>query len=442
MAVAWLALRRSPHELLPALAREPGAVLLEISDATAPATVLGCQPVAELRVEPDTVDPLGTIAAFVEATPAGDRETPFPFAGGVVTCLAYELGAHCVPGLAPRFAAGPLAVLRRYDPLLVFDRRRGRWALASASGTPVPPAWLERVAGERVVPARGALATADLRATLDRDAYRAAVTRIHAYLHAGDAYQVNFTQPFTAPLAGPASELFVRLAERDAAPHAAYLDLGDAAIVASSPELFLRRRGDRVETHPIKGTRPRGADPTRDAALAAELAADAKERAEHLMIVDLERNDLGRVAAVGSVAVEPYARVVSHPTVHHLASTVRARLRPDVGWRDLLSATFPGGSVTGAPKRRAMEIIAELEPWPRGVYTGALGLLDPRGHCELGLPIRTGVVADGVLRWHAGGGIVVDSDADRELDECWLKTAAVRAALAGDAASFERCSSG
>jgi para-aminobenzoate synthetase component 1 len=160
------------------------------------------------------------------------------------------------------------------------------------------------------------------------------------------------------------------------------------------------------------------------------------------MIVDLERNDLGRVAETGSVRVAAHAAVETHPTLHHLVSVVQARLRPDVGWRDLLAATFPGGSITGAPKRRAMEIIAELEPAPRGFYTGAIGLFDPRGHCELGLPIRTGVVRDGVLRYHAGGGIVVDSDAERELDECWLKTAAVRVALCDELGTRDRCSSG
>src|SRR5262249_32247527 len=148
-------------------------------------------------------------------------------------------------------------------------------------------------------------------------------------------------------------------------------------------------------------------DPAADAALAAELAADAKERAEHVMIVDLERNDLGRVAVAGSGRVTDHAAVESHPTVHHLVSRATARPRPGAGWSELLAATFPGGSITGAPKRRAMEIIAELEPEPRGIYTGAIGLVDARGHCELGLPIRTGVVRDGVLAYHAGGGIVV-----------------------------------
>jgi para-aminobenzoate synthetase component 1 len=332
-----------------------------------------------------------------------------------------------------------LAVLRRYDPLLVFDHRHERWALVGSG--PAAPPWMERLDTAPLLPA-GPLAADELRATFARDGYRSAIARIHAYLRAGDVYQVNLTQPFTTRLAGPAWALHARLAARHPAPYAAYVDLGDAEIVANSPELLLRRRGDLVETRPIKGTRPRDADPARDAALAAELSADAKERAEHVMIVDLERNDLGRVAVPGSVRVTDHATVESHPTVHHLVSRVSARLRPDVGWRDLLAATFPGGSITGAPKRRAMEIIAELEPVRRGFYTGAIGLVDPRGDCELGLPIRTGVVRDGVLAYHAGGGIVVDSDADRELDECWLKTAAVRTALADDAAIFDRCSSG
>jgi para-aminobenzoate synthetase component 1 len=332
-----------------------------------------------------------------------------------------------------------LAVARRYDPLLVFDHRRGRWSLVGSART--ARHWLDRLAMP-VIPPTGPLAADELRAAFTRDDYRNAIARIHAYLRAGDVYQVNLTQPFTTRLTGPAWALHARLALRHPAPYAAYVDLGDATVVANSPELLLRRRGDAIETRPIKGTRPRSAEAGRDAALAAELSADAKERAEHAMIVDLERNDLGRVAVPGSVRVADHAALESHPTVHHLVSRVTARLRPDVGWRELLTATFPGGSITGAPKRRAMEIIAELEPGPRGIYTGAIGLVDPRGDCELGLPIRTGVVRAGVLAYHAGGGIVVDSDADRELDECWLKTAAVRAALAGEAATLDRCSSG
>jgi para-aminobenzoate synthetase component 1 len=432
MATRPLALDRTPAEILACLAGEPGAFALSVPDPDRPVTLVGCRPRAELRVPSAAADPLGDIVRFVETTPPLDRSLPFPLAGGTVACLAYELGAHVVPGLRPGRAAGPLAVLRRYDPVLVRDAH-GAWTLVGSSDA--TPAWLDRLGA---TPAwEGPLGDGELVAGFDRDAYRAAIARILAYLRAGDAYQVDLTQPFTSRLRGPAWALYARLAT---ATYGAYLDLGDAQVVASSPECLLRRRSAHIETRPIKGTRPRGATAAADAALAAELVADPKERAEHVMIVDLERNDLGRVAIPGSVHVPVHAAVESQPTVHHLVSTVRATLRPDVGWRELLAATFPGGSITGAPKRRAMEIIAELEPWPRGVYTGALGLFDARGHAELGLPIRTGVVAGGVLRYHAGGGIVVDSDADRELDECWLKTAAVRAALAGDA--LTRCSSG
>src|SRR2546425_865873 len=212
----------------------------------------------------------------------------------------------------------------------------------------------------------------------------------------------------------------------------------------------VRRAGERVRPVARAPRRPRarlgraaGNGRARDAALAAELEADAKERAEHVMIVDLERNDLGRVAAIGSVAVEAYARVESHPTVHHLVSSVVGRVRPDVGLARLLRATFPGGSITGAPKVRAMEIIRELEPVPRGAYTGAFGLFHPSGDLELGLAIRTAVISNGVVRYHAGGGIVADSDPERELAEAWLKTAALRLALGEDVRpELERCSSG
>jgi aminodeoxychorismate synthase component I len=437
MGSRTITLARTPLEVLACLAREPGAFSIAVPDEATPVTVLGCAPVDELRVAAGAADPVGDVVRFLAESPLLDAALPFPLGGGVVTCLAYELGAWTVPGLARPPATGPLAVLRRYDPLLVFEHRSARWTLV---GTARAPRWLARL-GESARPPAGPLARSELRPAFDRDAYRRAIARIHDYLRAGDVYQVNLTQPFTTALAAPAWALHVRLAQPRPAPYAAYLDLGDAQVVASSPEMLLRRRGDTVETRPIKGTRPRGPDPARDAALADELVADPKERAEHVMIVDLERNDLGRVAVPGSVRVDRHAAVESHPTVHHLVSRVTARLRPDVGWGELLTATFPGGSITGAPKRRAMEIIADLEVAPRGVYTGALGLVDPRGDCELGLPIRTGVVRDGVLAYHAGGGIVADSDADRELDECWLKTAAVRAALAGDELA-ERCSSG
>ena len=335
-------------------------------------------------------------------------------------------------------------MLGHYDPILVFHRARGQYALVCRDAESARAAWLERLAAPAPAPAAGPIAHGPLAASLAPERHRASVRRILDYLAAGDAYQVNLTQPFAAPLEAPAARLFAELAARHPVPHATYLDVGDAQLVSNSPELFLRRRGARVETHPIKGTRPRGDTPSRDAALAAELLRDPKERAEHVMIVDLERNDLGRVAEVGSVAVETHAELETHPTVHHLVSRVAARLRPEVGLAELLRATFPGGSITGAPTRRAMEIIAELEPAPRGPYTGAVGFFAANGDVELALAIRTAVVRCGTVRWGAGGGIVAESDPDRELAECWLKTAALRRALGedGDGVPVSQCSSG
>jgi para-aminobenzoate synthetase component 1 len=456
MTIVPLALRRDPLDLLASLAAERGAFCLDVPDLERPVTLLGCAPSAELRVGidgsvtwtdagPAPRDPIAAIEAFVAATPVADATLPFPVAGGAIGCFAYELGRFTVRRRTrPRPYTGtlPLAVLRRYDPLLVYDRSRAQYLLVSSDAGRRAP-WLERLAspGPRI---DGRIAAGPLVARWSREAYVAAAARVLDYLVAGDAYQVNLTQPFAAPLAAPAWALHAALARRHPVPYGAYLDLGTAAVVANSPELFLRRRGRRVETRPIKGTRPRGGDPIRDAALAAELERSPKDRAEHVMIVDLERNDLGRVCEAGSVTVEALARLDSHPSVHHLVSVVSGRLRSDVGLGELLRATFPGGSITGAPKARAMEIIEELEPWPREAYTGAIGLLHPGGDLELGLAIRTAVVAGGVVRYHAGGGIVVDSDPESELAEAWLKTAALRLALDEDASSEigRRCSSG
>jgi para-aminobenzoate synthetase component 1 len=442
MALVPLALRRDPLEVLACLADEPGVFLLEVPDPVHPVALIGCRPVAELTLRAGEREPLAALARFVAETALATPALPFPFGGGVVACLGYELGAEVAPRHIPHGNVGTLAVLRRYDPLLVCDRRRGQYALLALDPAAARAPWLERLSG---APPHfdGPLGAAPLSPAMSAARYRAAVGRILAYLAAGDCYQVNLTQPFTAPLAGPAWALFTRLARVHPMPYSAYLDLGDAVVVANSPELLLRRRGARVATRPIKGTRPRGEDAARDGALAAALRGDAKERAEHVMIVDLERNDLGRVCVGGSVVVDGLARLESHPTVHHLVSDVSGTLRDGIDLAALLGAVLPGGSITGAPKVRAMEIIAELEAEPRGVYTGALGLIDPRGDLELGLPIRTAVVAGGRARWHAGGGIVADSDPERELAEAWLKTAAMRLAL-GERLQpeLERCSSG
>jgi para-aminobenzoate synthetase component 1 len=274
-----------------------------------------------------------------------------------------------------------------------------------------------------------------LTATWTRAAYEAAVERALAYIRAGEIYQVNLAQRFAAPLAGRSPfDTYLRLRAQSPAPFAAYLSFPGYAVMSSSPERFLRYDPDTrdIETRPIKGTRPRGPGPKTDRALAGELLASEKDRAENVMIVDLARNDLGRVAEIGSVCVAGLCDLESYATVHHLVSTVRARLRPDVDAVDVLRASFPPGSVTGAPKIRSLEIIDELEPVARGVYTGAIGYMRASGELDLSVAIRVMVASGGVASFHVGGAIVADSRPDDEYEETLHKGAALARVLLGE----------
>jgi len=273
-----------------------------------------------------------------------------------------------------------------------------------------------------------------LRSTFTRSQYEAAVRRALHYIRAGDIYQVNLSQRFEAPCRDDPFDVYLRLRSLSPAPFAAFLRFPDYTVLSSSPERFLRYtpRDRRVETRPIKGTRPRGRTSAEDQALRHELLASQKDRAENVMIVDLERNDLGRVAQIGSVQVTGLFQVETFATVHHLVSTVQARLADGRDAADLLRATFPGGSVTGAPKIRAMQIIDELEPVARGVYTGAIGYIRPDGEMDLNIAIRTMVVQDGRACFSVGGGIVADSDPASEYQETLDKGAAMARALTGE----------
>lgn len=273
-----------------------------------------------------------------------------------------------------------------------------------------------------------------LRSTFSREGYEAAVRRALEHVRAGDVYQINLSQRFQAASDRDPFDIYLRLRAQSPAPFAAFFRFPGYAVLSSSPERFLRfePRTRLVETRPIKGTRPRGPGPTSDRTLARELLTSAKDRAENVMIVDLERNDLGRVAEIGSVEVTGLCELESFASVHHLTSTVRARLRADRDVIDLLRATFPGGSITGAPKIRAMQLIDELEPVARGVYTGAIGYIEPGGGMDLSIAIRTMVIKDGLASFHAGGGIVADSDPTQEYEETLHKGAALARVLLGE----------
>jgi len=267
--------------------------------------------------------------------------------------------------------------------------------------------------------------------TFSREQYLRAVERTREYVLAGDIFQANLSQRLEAAVADHPFDLYTRLRARNPAPFAAYFDIGEAAVVSASPERFLLLSGDRVETRPIKGTSPRGITPRHDSALGEALSESEKDRAENVMIVDLLRNDLSKVCRDGTVEVPELCRIERYATVHHLVSTVVGRLRPGLGAVDLLRAAWPGGSITGAPKLRAMEIIAELEPTRRGVYTGSLGYLSFAGAMDTNIAIRTFVVKQGRAFFQAGGGIVADSDPEREYEETLHKARGMLAALEG-----------
>jgi para-aminobenzoate synthetase component 1 len=258
-----------------------------------------------------------------------------------------------------------------------------------------------------------------------RAAYARAFDRVQRHIRNGDCYQVNLTQRFRARAEGDAWHAYSRLRAINPAPFAAFLDFPDGRVLSSSPERFLRVRGRRVETKPIKGTRPRGGDPDRDRALAEELRTSEKDRAENVMIVDLLRNDIGKVCEPGSVRATKLFDVESYATVHQLVSTVEGRLAPGKHALDLLAACFPGGSITGAPKVAAMEIIEELEPQRRSIYCGAIGYVGYDGDMDTNIAIRTLLQhGDYVYAW-AGGGVVADSTVDAEYQESFDKAAAL-----------------
>jgi len=337
--------------------------------------------------------------------------------GAAVGYLAYELKRFVedVPSAAVDDLGLPECHLCFYDRVTRFDPR------PAATGHAVPP---------RHSPLDDAEAPPS---NFDPDAYKRAVQRVRDYIVAGDVYQVNLSQRFSLPLAGDPFDAYLRLRGRNPAPFAAYISMPEARVLSASPERFLSfdPATRRVQTRPIKGTRPRGRTPGEDEGLAAELLASAKDRAENVMIVDLERNDLGRVAVIGSVRVTELAAPETLPTVFHLTSTVEATLRDDRDLVDLLLAAFPGGSITGAPKIRAMEIIDELEPMARGVYTGAIGYIGFDGRMDLNIAIRTIVVKGGMAYFQAGGGIVADSDPEMEYQETLHKAWALADAVTG-----------
>jgi para-aminobenzoate synthetase component I len=463
--IAWrpVSFRPTPAAVLAAIDHEPDPVALDSANTGGQSgryTILACRPLEVFRASPTDADPLEAMRCRLERAHllrALSDPPPCIFPGGWIGYFAYEAGRFIerLPATTLADINLPVARFALYDSAAVHDQVTGTWTVA-ATDFRHPGSqpdlrhrldWWERMIADtsanRPPVDRNAPPAKHDRIThnLSRDRFLRLVTQAREYIAAGDIFQVNLTRRETVPAIEQPLNLYLRLRRANPGAYSAYLAWQEAphdeptAILCSSPELFLQVDGPDVITRPIKGTRPRDADPAVDDSLRVELAASAKDRAELAMIVDLERNDLGRVCEFGSVRViesdSPAApfELQSHATVHHLVATVAGRLAEGRDVIDLLRATFPGGSITGAPKIRAMQIIDELEPTQRGVYTGCIGYFAPGGRMTMNIAIRTMLQAGGKLHWFAGGGIVADSDPAAEYDETCAKAEGMRRAM-------------
>lgn len=386
--------------------------------------------------EANPFDVLGSVLRNFKVE--GDKRG-IPFTGGAVGYLSYDLGRYLekLPHTVVDDQKFPQMYFAFYDKVLAFDHKHNKLFYCRTSFHEKHSDVQEEArqfvrklfaskkneSSNRRVDASRELK--DPVSNFTKDAYLKAVEKALEYILAGDIYQVNLSQRFTTTLLAPPWEIYKKLRVLNRAPMSAYLGFDEISVLSSSPERFLKVQGRKVETKPIKGTRGRGKDEIEDERLKEELLASEKDRAELNMIVDLERNDLGRVCEYGSVKVSKHAIVESYATVHHLVSTVEGVLREGLDIIDLLKASFPGGSITGAPKIRAMEIIDELEPTARSVYTGAIGYIDFNKDADLNIAIRTILLGKEKLSFQVGGGIVADSDPEAEYEETLIKGKAI-----------------
>ena len=436
---------------------------VEGGEAIARYTFLGCEPVARLTISGSTTEEErqgerravkgGALRALERlAVRPGFQEDPElpPLSAGAVGFLGYDAVRifEDIPDRHPREGGIPDGLFLLFEAVVAFDHPRQRLLLLTNIGVArksdrenevrAAIGRLDRL--ERFLqdgapaparpeaPARSRLSTAGTTCFVPlqpKERFLAAVERAREAIFAGDIYQVVLSQRWTAAIDVDPFDVYRALRMLNPSPYLFYLETREAAIFGASPEMLVRRRGREVETRPIAGTVGRGATPREDRALAADLLADPKERSEHVMLVDLARNDLGRVSEIGSVSVPRYATVEKYSHVQHLVSEVRGTLAPGKRAAAVLEACFPAGTLTGAPKIRAMEIIDELEAARRGVYGGAVGYLDAAGNLDVAIAIRTAVVEDGVCRVQAGAGIVADSIPEKEYREAESKAAAL-----------------
>ena len=423
------------------LAHRPWAILLESASPSHPDSrfhILSAEPRATLQTHGtqtqidhagqtsfSSEEPLTLLAQWQRQLfgPQCDYDGDLPFVGGALGLFGYDLGRRFERLPCQALADIELAdmAVGLYDWAWVLDSHQ-QMAYLVVQGD--ESAWQQRYAwwqSQSATPHAPLRLLATWQSNMDADGYRARFARVQAYLAAGDCYQINLTQRFTAPYSGDEWSAYCTLSRHNQAPFSAFIRLPHTAVLSLSPERFLALSDHHVSTKPIKGTRPRALDPELDAAAAQELQRAPKDRAENLMIVDLLRNDIGRVCVPGTVRVPELFAIESFPAVHHLVSTIEGELLPELGATDLLRACFPGGSITGAPKIRAMEIIEELEPHRRNAYCGSIGYISQHGRMDTSITIRTLIAEGGQLYVWAGGGLVADSQVEDEYAETFHK---------------------
>ncbi|WP_235039776.1 aminodeoxychorismate synthase component I [Vreelandella profundi] len=416
------------------LRKRPGAVLLDSGRpiATGRFDILSSDPLATLEVSSDGMVSVESNQLSPPAQLANDafavqqwlldqlkvpsEPSELPFLGGLIGYWSYDLGRNTlsISDLKTSAASLPQARLGLYDWCITFDHvAQQAWLIATPERRRQVENWL---AQEPVQDSVFTLSST-FKAELTPAEYVTRFDAVQRYIRAGDCYQINLAQRFYADYQGDEWQAYLLLRKATPTPFSGFMAWNDSAVLSLSPERFIQSREGQVETRPIKGTRPRGKTPDEDKALAEQLLSSRKDRAENVMIVDLLRNDLGRVCLPGSIRVPQLCHLESYPNVHHLVSVVQGTLADDCSPLALLKAAFPGGSITGAPKIRAMQIIDELEPCQRSVYCGSLGYVDVRGSMDTSIAIRTMVAEAGRLHVWGGGGLVADSQADEEYTE-------------------------
>ncbi len=397
---------RFPEHARAAITENNGAILLETSrfDPSNTHSYLFLHPVRVISA--NTLDGIAQVFSQIEEALVGGLH--------VAGFFSYECGYYFEKfvGIQPDAQELPLAWFGVYEKPLIFDHAQGRFQ----GNNPLPT--LERSPQKHTNPIADSVAL-----EISRAAYCASILKIKEYLAAGDTYQVNFTDRVSLHAQHSASAVFASLLQHQSVAYGAWMNVAGHHILSFSPELFFRVDAGRIVTRPMKGTMPRGLDADGDAQAALRLQNDEKNRSEHVMIVDMLRNDLGRICAMGSVQVEDIFSIERYETLLQMTSTVSGTLRPEIRYSDIFRSLFPSGSVTGAPKIRTMQIIREMERTPRGVYTGAIGYISPGGTSVFNVAIRTLVMQDSRIQMGVGGGIVADSDPDEEHRECLLKAA-------------------